>query len=674
MKRKTKEEENQKKGGTKKGIRGRILKSVLILSLGVVVILGGVSCALNYVGANMILKQTMKQTALTAAERVEWELTSYKDIARDLGLLTRMSSDSYTPQEKQELIDQKVEIYGLERGKLINAKGIAEIDGMDYSDREYFAASMKGEVCVTEPIVAKTTGELSIIISAPVYKDGDQNKEIVGVVFIVPQENFLNDIVESIQVSDGGSSYILDEEGDTIAHKDMELVKNSSNTIKDAESDSSLKKLAKLEEEMIKGNTGFGTYRYDGTKKILAYAPIKGTDGWSLAINAPINDFMTGVFLGMVITVVIGVIAFGLAGTVAAKLAGNISRPLQQLSGRLKTFAAGEFEEEFPKTEAEDEVAQMTEVARAMAENLTVIIQDAEYRLNEMAGGNYTVVSKMSERYVGGFSDLDSAIHQLNLNMNDTLHQISEASEQVAMGSVQLADGAQALAEGATEQAGAVEELTATVENVTAISEENAKSTKDAYEKVHEAEIRAQESQSELRELTNAMERISSTSMEIQNIIGAIEDIASQTNLLSLNASIEAARAGEAGKGFAVVADQIGKLAADSAQSAVNTRELIEKSLEEIENGNQITEKTVAALNNILESMKIFADLAAHASQSSKEQADLLAQIEAGIEQIAEVVQTNSASAQETSATSEELSAQSESLNDLVGRFQLNDD
>ena len=161
------------------------------------------------------------------------------------------------------------------------------------------------------------------------------------------------------------------------------------------------------------------------------------------------------------------------------------------------------------------------------------------------------------------------------------------------------------------------------------------------------------------------------TSQEIQNIIGSIEEIASQTNLLSLNASIEAARAGEAGKGFAVVADQIGKLAGDSAQAAVNTRDLIEKSLQEIENGNQITEKTVAALNKILESMNDFANAAKGASESSTEQADMLKQIEQGIEQISSVVQSNSAAAEETSATSQELSAQSEGLKNLVGRFKL---
>lgn len=177
-----------------------------------------------------------------------------------------------------------------------------------------------------------------------------------------------------------------------------------------------------------------------------------------------------------------------------------------------------------------------------------------------------------------------------------------------------------------------------------------------------------------MNHLTDAMEKINNTSMEIQNIIGAIEDIAAQTNLLSLNASIEAARAGEAGKGFAVVADQIGKLAAESAQSAVNTRQLIAKSLEEVANGNQITEKTVSVLENIVENMVHFADAAKGASDASNMQADLMSQIKGGVEQISLVIQNNSAAAEETSATSEELAAQSESLKSIVAKFQLRQD
>ena len=187
-----------------------------------------------------------------------------------------------------------------------------------------------------------------------------------------------------------------------------------------------------------------------------------------------------------------------------------------------------------------------------------------------------------------------------------------------------------------------------------------------------EAAEDARKSREEINRLTEAMERITETSKEIENIIAAIEDIASQTNLLSLNASIEAARAGEAGRGFAVVADQIGKLAADSAQSAVTTRDLISKSLVEIEMGNSIVENTMESISTVLANMEAFAGMASGAAEASREQADMLKQIEAGIEQISSVVQNNSATAQETSAISEELSSQAIGLEDMVEKFVLN--
>ena len=228
--------------------------------------------------------------------------------------------------------------------------------------------------------------------------------------------------------------------------------------------------------------------------------------------------------------------------------------------------------------------------------------------------------------------------------------------------------------EGATSQAGAVEELTATIENVADSAESSARKADEAYKNAQKFANVAEQSNQEMRLLTEAMERITMTSKEIESIIGEIEDIASQTNLLSLNASIEAARAGEAGRGFAVVADQIGKLAADSAQSAVNTKTLIIKSLQEINNGNEITARTTSALGEVIEGIKILADASQETSELSREQAETMVEVRKGIEQIADVVQNNSAAAQETSATSEELLAQSENLKAMVEQFKLLDE
>lgn len=378
---------------------------------------------------------------------------------------------------------------------------------------------------------------------------------------------------------------------------------------------------------------------------------------------------VTGI-VSIILMILIGAGTVAFSNVIRTTITGIMLKPIQELESAAEKLKAGQLDVEI-NYESPDELGKLAGNFRQACKTLEVIVQDTSYLLGEMAEGNFNVSSNNPQIYIGNFKQQYESMSKLKHELSDTLTQINEVSEQVAAGSDQLAGGAQALAEGATDQAGAVEELTATVESVSGIAEKGAQTAADAYQNVLTAIDNAGKSREDLKALTDAMERISSTSMEIQNIIGSIEDIASQTNLLSLNASIEAARAGEAGKGFAVVADQIGKLAGDSAKAAVNTRDLIEKSLQEIENGNQITEKTVAALNEILEAMNSFEDVAKTSSTNSSEQADMLKQIEQGIEQISGVIQSNSASAEETSATSQELSTQSEGLKNLVGRFKL---
>lgn len=388
------------------------------------------------------------------------------------------------------------------------------------------------------------------------------------------------------------------------------------------------------------------------------------------------GDQIESVFAVMEIIAVIIMIAVIILSILSGRRYGNqiadgISKPLQQISERLKTFAEGDLDSEFPEHDAKDEVAEMIETARKMADNLNVIISDSGKLLNEMADGNFAVATEHEERYTGKFNDLLVGIRNMNREIDESLRQVEETAEQVSLGSGNMAEAAQSLAEGATEQAGAVEELQATIADITANVEHTAENLQKSHADARKYADDADHSREQMHAMVEAMQRISESSMKIENIISELEDIASQTNLLSLNASIEAARAGEAGKGFAVVADQIRKLAEQSAASAVSTRELIEGSIHDVEEGNKAVALVSETLDEVIKGINDIADTSKSLSENSQSQVTAMEQAEQGVNQISEVVQSNSAMAQETSATSEELSAQAETLDNLVRQFTL---
>ncbi|MCI9078581.1 MAG: HAMP domain-containing protein [Lachnospiraceae bacterium] len=372
----------------------------------------------------------------------------------------------------------------------------------------------------------------------------------------------------------------------------------------------------------------------------------------------------------ILIVVIIAVVMF-VSIKMGKSIARKISNGLNAVSERMKKFARGDLTSDFPDPGTKDEVNDLAVAIKAMANDLRQIIFDINEDVGALADGNFMAALNDPELFAGDFAGLKESIEHITEKFKGTLMQIEEASDQVDAGAGQLAESATALAEGATDQAGAVQELTATVENVTIAAEDSAKQVGAAYEEGLVYREQAEHGSEEMNNLISAMERISEASKEVENIIGEIEDIASQTNLLSLNASIEAARAGEAGKGFAVVADQIGKLATDSAQSAAKTRELIHNALEEVESGNIMTQRTKESLEEVINGIEFLSNASKQASDTALTQADTMREIEKGIEQISGVVQSNSASAEETSATSEELAAQATSLKELIGQFIL---
>lgn len=377
------------------------------------------------------------------------------------------------------------------------------------------------------------------------------------------------------------------------------------------------------------------------------------------------------------IIIFVVIVAAGLAIAVVTTLIGkiitkSITEPVEQIEAAVASLRKGELSNvEMLTYESEDEFGDTIRNLKEAMGILADYVSEISGEVKAIAQGDLTRNGDDITDFLGDFSELKASLLYILKHFNSTLTEISNLAEQVSSNASEVKNASKSLSDGATEQAGVIEELNATIDNVVDLAEDTAKETQSASARVKASANKANEEKEKMNELLTEMEYITEISKEIGNIITDIEDIASQTNLLSLNASIEAARAGEAGRGFAVVADQIGKLAADSARSAVNTRDLIDKTLEEIEKGNTITRTTADAFNQIIADMESFAEIAQNTMEKANSQAESLEQIGQGIEQLSSVVQGNAASSEENTAISVNLAEGAAKMHDRVNIFKL---
>lgn len=646
-----------------KKISYRFGRTILICCI----VLGVVASILSYISSVSAISETINNTSDVAADYVAAALEKYIAVAYETGSIARLADPERAVEEKAAILNQRINDHDFDGGFLLDSNGIDVITGTNLSDRDYFKEAMKGNTYVSTPAYSEVTKSVSYAISAPLWQDGIPGTTPVGAVVYVPNGEFLNDIMRSIKVGEGGTAFMLDANGITIADIDSTLV-GMEDSIALGDTNPKLKDYSAICKRMVAGENGTGTYSYGGKTKVVAYSPLADMNGWSIGVAAVRSEFLGMFFLSLVVTVLF-VIAFTLIGIRnGIKLGRNVVKPIKAVVERLELLAAGDLHSDTPVPETNDETATLMDCLAETIQDLKIVISEIDNHLAELSDGNFLI--RVDDDFKGDFAQISASFRGIIEALSSAMRDIDGNAESVQKGATDLAGASQTLAEGATDQASAIEELTATITDISEKIYVNAQNAEKARTIVSDMNGQIIESNEHMKKNTEAMNKIREASDKIAEIIGSIEEIADQTTLLALNASIEAARAGENGRGFAVVATQVGVLADQSSEAARNTKDLIQNAIMAVEEGMQLANSTAESLLAVVDNARIVNDSMTEIAEASDNQALAAAQITEGINQIAGVVESNSATSQESAAASEELSSQADMLKELVGRFQ----
>ncbi len=530
----------------------------------------------------------------------------------------------------------------------------------DISGREYFKQAMSTRgAYVSSPVLRMTDNSITIMMGKYFSANGNDYVVYGGL-----DANTFSTLIKEVHYEENGIGFIVDKDG-IVVGTSTTMVPQLTELLGD--NDLGIESAVK---EMVAGKEGNVEFTLNGTKYIVGYAHIKSTENWTVVIATPEQPIVDSIVFAAFLIVIVELAAAALSFFVTSIRIKNIAGPIASTAKRMQQMAEGDVTSPSDVYRTNDEIETMSEAGNTLVNNMSGIISDMARVLTAISQGDLTAATEVT--YPGDFIQIKNAIDNILTALNGIMVDVDMSSAEVLTGSNQMAEGSQALADGTTRQASAIQQISATIAEVSSQIATTAQNASQAGTLSQQTQDKVNQQDTEIHNMVEAMNEISTTSKEIEKIIKTIEDIAFQTNILALNAAVEAARAGDAGKGFAVVADEVRNLANKSAEAANSTSSLITASINAVDKGSKIALATADSMKEVKDMSAQTAELIVGIASASAEQTESIRQITTGVEQISQVIQTNSATAEETAASCEELSGQSKLLKDQVARFRLN--
>lgn len=626
--------------------------TVVVLLLGVSILIAQIS----YQGNMESVNDSLRTSAKLASDQIAGKFEDYMNVVRLLGKDEILWSDKISMDEKNALLQSYVEAYGFTSGNLLDTKGVSLKDGTDFSDRNYVKQALSGKTNVSEITLSKLTGAYGVSIAAPVV---EKNGSVEGVVYFRLDVNFIEEIMENIRISEHSYAYLVDEKGMVAVHPTEDYI-GALNLTED-------KELKEASKKILSGETDYAIYNFKGSEIRCGYSPVANTSGWTIVIGAPKEDFAKAIQSIMKSAAILCVVAVIIVIVISTIIANAISRPINLVKDALVAVAKGDLKTQIPASKGKDEVAVLQNTTAELLQTLSSIIGQTNQVLESIA--KYDLTVREMDHYPGDYDTLANSVNSIKFTLTKMIAEIQSAVMGVDTGSRELAQATNNLSQGTVVQANSIQTLADDLGVVVEVINRNSAQGEVVNKKLGNLDGQIRKMNEQMIALLDAVKEIETMSSSVQKIVGTIDGIAFQTNILSLNASVEAARAGEMGNGFAVVAEEVRSLATKCGDSSQKTAELIGKCIRSISNAKVCADETFASLSAIVADSSEIAGAFAQISSDTVEQAEKSKRIQLEINNISDVVQTNTATVEETAASTAVLSEQAANLEELIKNF-----